>query len=150
MNHRKAQGFNLLELLIVLVMFSILALVSAHGLSSLSQKKEKEYLIAELKSIVQYSKAAALNQEGVLLLSPLNTWSKGVMLTNSAHEMLHQWQWNMHYWTVTWRAERREIAFANHPSNAMSNGRFILKNRHNNKEITLILNRMGRVRLEEA
>lgn len=148
------KGFTLLELILTLAIATILILFATQNLSAFIYKNEKECLIQEIEKIVQYAKMQALSSESQLILSPLTRWSQGMVLRQlnpqtHALDIVHQWQWTHPHWQVEWQGAHssKEIIFSNNLHQAMINGQFILINTQTHTQTTLILNKLGRIRI---
>lgn len=147
----KYNGFTLIELLFCILVSSILALCTSASWTYFKQKNEKDVLIAEIKNAIHYVKIIALNEAYPMNLSSINEdWSKGMRLKSSqSRQLIHQWDWNHPHWTVRWYGLNGEhhIVLAGN-THAMSNGRFVLENRFTHEKIVLILNKLGRIRMD--
>ncbi|CAM2874542.1 GspH/FimT family pseudopilin [Legionella worsleiensis] len=154
----KIKGFTLIELSIILIVMVGLALISFGTSSQLISKNEQQTLTDQIKSIIQYAKIQAINLGHSVSLAPLDAssgWSKGIVLTQfnkntTKEEVLYQWQWNYHYWTVDWIGvnSTHKIILAPDTAHGISNGTFTLSNIRTSEKIKLIVNRLGRVRVE--
>jgi Tfp pilus assembly protein FimT len=153
----RIKGFSLLELFVLLGVLSILALICIPNLSPLVHQNEQKALINELERAIQYTKLQAISHGHSLILTPLDDaldWSNGMVLTQFNNrtnnmEQVHQWQWHHPNWNIVWLGAHssRTISISNNPTKAMSNGRFILTNNRTNYKITLVLNKLGRIRV---
>ncbi len=151
------KGFTLIEFVIFLAVLAILALFSTGSSTQLLSNNEKQTLIDDIRTLVQYAKIQAVSQGKKVCLSPLDpnlNWSKGIILsqfnqTLNQEEVLHTRQWHYRYWDVSWSGVNSEhkIVFANNTNTAISNGTFILTNLQTNDKIKLTLNRLGRIRV---
>ncbi|MBL7480138.1 GspH/FimT family pseudopilin [Legionella bononiensis] len=154
----KISGFTLIELVIVLVLITGLTLLSVSSSTQLISKNEKQTLIDDIRSIVQYARIQSVSQGHTVYLVPLDpafNWSKGVALTRfnkklTQDEVLHQWQWSYHHWTVNWSGvnSTNNIAFAHDAAHGISNGTFTLSNIRTREKVEIIVNRLGRVRMK--
>ncbi|KTC78671.1 Tfp type 4 fimbrial pilin related signal peptide protein domain [Legionella cincinnatiensis] len=147
----------MLELLITMTLFASLLIIGVSSYSYFIQKNEQQIIIDELRNAVQYAKLQAMIRGNSVFLIPLDVslnWSKGMILnslnkqTNQV-ELIHQWQWNHSRWSLNWIgvSSNNKIVFSNTPTQAMCNGHFSLINNHTHEQITLILNRLGRIRV---
>ncbi|KTD50782.1 GspH/FimT family pseudopilin [Legionella quateirensis] len=153
------KGFTLIELVIVLVLITGLTILGVSSSTQLISKNEKQALIDDIRTIVQYARIQAVSLGHTVYLAPLDpafNWSKGVALTRfnkklSQDEVLHQWQWSYHHWTVNWSGVNaaHNIAFAHDTVHGISNGTFTLSNIRTHEKIKIIVNRLGRVRMKQ-
>lgn len=153
---KNASGFTLMELIITLIVFSILALISINSSLYLTEKNEQQKIVDELRTIVQYARIQAIQLGAPVYLLPLDPgsdWSKGLILsskTKTSHQMetLSQWQWHHPRWNLVWSGVRSndKITFSNNPVTAISNGTFHLTNKRTQQGVDMVLNRLGRVR----
>lgn len=153
----RIKGFTLLELLIVL---SILALISLFSMASYSvflEKNEQQIIVDEIKSAVHYAKMEAVSHGHQVALAPLDIhsdWSKGIVMTQldkkiNKEIVVHQWQWSHRHWSLTWSGVNSEkIIFSNNPVSAISNGTFTLASMRSKTQKVIVLNRIGRIRVE--
>jgi prepilin-type N-terminal cleavage/methylation domain-containing protein len=151
------KGFTLLELLITMVLLTILATLSVSSYSYLVHKNEQQVIIDELKTAVQYAKMQALILGKSVSLEPIDqsfNWAHGLLLStwnNKIHqsETLYQWQWHHPHWQLTWKGvySKDKILFSDNPGGAISNGHFILINISTAQNKMIILNRLGRIRV---
>ena len=152
----KIKGFTLLELLVILVLISGLALYCLTSFSGFTRKNEQQIILDEITAAVQYAKMQALTLGHPVYLTPLDpslNWSRGIVLTHfniksNKMEPLYQWQWNYHNWNVNWFGIHlsKKITVSNNPVNAISNGKFIIANASSGERVTIILNRLGRMK----
>ncbi|HAT1772949.1 TPA: prepilin-type N-terminal cleavage/methylation domain-containing protein [Legionella pneumophila] len=153
----KIRGFTLLEVMFALALLVGLLLVSSWSFFSLIQKNERETLINNIKTAVQYSKIQAIHLGHPIYLIPLGSnenWAKGIVLAqfdqkSNKIELIHQWHWNSNSWNINWKGvdSNNRIIISNIPYRAMSNGKFILDNRRTNERVVVTLNRLGRVKV---
>ncbi len=153
------KGFSLIELLVTLTFIAILALSSIGSFSYFVRKNEQQMILDELRTAVQFARIQAVNLESTLSLSPLDTsqdWAKGVVLRQLNHktkipELLYKWQWSHPHWVIEWSGigSSHNIILANNPGNSISNGHFTLTNNQTKKQVILVLNRLGRVRIKD-
>jgi prepilin-type N-terminal cleavage/methylation domain-containing protein len=156
----KIKGFTLLELLITLVLLACLSSLAAVSYSYLLRKNEQQVIMDELRTAVHYAKIQALILGHTVSLTPLDAslnWSKGMVLStwrkkNNTMETLYQWQWHHPRWNLTWIGARssERVIISNNPAGAISNGHFTLVNADTRQNVVLVLNRLGRIRIESA
>lgn len=153
----KIKGFTLLELLITMTLFISLSIIGIGSYTYFLKKNEQKTIIDELRTAIQYAKMQAIILGSPVHLAPLDTssnWSNGMVLNfvnkkTNKMERIHQWQWNHPRWFLNWEGvgSANRIGFSTYPGQAISNGRFILINKDNQEQVTLILNRLGRIRV---
>ncbi|WP_278043997.1 GspH/FimT family pseudopilin [Legionella santicrucis] len=150
-------GFTLLELLITMTLFASLLIIGVSSYGYFTRKNEQQIIIDELRNAMQYAKVQAMIRGNSVFLMPLDAslnWSKGMILnsqnkqTNQV-ELIFQWQWNHPRWSLNWMgvSSNKKIVFSNNPTQAMCSGHFSLINNNTHEQITLILNRLGRIRV---
>jgi type IV fimbrial biogenesis protein FimT len=152
------KGFTLIELLTTLAILGCLSILSFGSYSYLMRANEQQIIIDELKTAIQYAKMQALGLDNSVILTPLDSshnWAKGMVLSTwdkktNTLKILYQWQWNHPCWILMWKGlhSSDKIIFSSYLASAMSNGHFTLSNRVLNQNISIILNRLGRVRVE--
>lgn len=146
----KKDGFTLLETLISITVCTYLVFSAFSSWWHFKQKNKEQYIINEIKMAIHYAKIQAINSNQSLQIKTHN-WSKGMDLT-SVHDnkmvLLHQWRWDNPDWDIYWQGVNglESIVIMGTSSSAMSNGRFILTNKHDGKKIELVLNKLGRLR----
>lgn len=153
----KIKGFTLLEVIVVLSLFICLSLFSINTLSLLREKNERQMIIDEIKMAIQYAKFQGINLGHTLYLTPVDpelNWSKGMELKQlnkitGQMELLHQWQWQHRHWNVSWLGANAntKILISNNPSHAISNGTFTLNNTKTKESVIILLNRLGRIKI---
>lgn len=154
---KKARGFTLLELLITMALFVGLSIIGISSYHYFMRNNEQQIIIDELRTALQYAKIQALIINNPVFLTPLDAslnWSKGMSL-NSLNKkinqvaLIYQWQWNHPHWSLDWVgvSSKNKIFFSNNPTQAISNGHFNLINNNTHKQVTLVLNRLGRIRV---
>jgi len=151
------KGFTLIELLTVVGLIITLSLIGLGFWSPLIRKNQGQALVDQIKMTVDYARQQALNRGHPVYLTPLNNtvdWSTGIQLSELNYrtnqlELLYQWQWDSKQWTVNWHGlnSAEKITLSNNPLTAISNGRFNLINKVTKESISLVLNRLGRVRI---
>lgn len=154
------KGYTFIEVLVTLIIISGLMLFTLVFSSDFLQKNEQQTLVDELRTAIQYAKMQAIIQGGPVALSPLDragNWSTGMTLIkidkkSKQLQVLHQWQWHHPHWVLHWSGvnKKQAITLSNNPMTAISNGQFHLIHMKSQKEIVLILNRLGRVRVQES
>lgn len=155
----KIKGFTLIELVIVLAVLALLSLLSTGSSTQLISNNEKQAVIDDIRTLVQYARIQAVSNGHQVYLSPLNpdlNWSKGIILSRfnphlNREEVIHTRQWNLRYWEVSWSGVNtgKKIIFANNTSNSISNGTFTLSNVRTHDKISITLNRVGRIRVSQ-
>lgn len=155
---KKTFGFTLLELLICCSLILILSVISIASYSFLIRKNEHDIIVNDLKAAISYAKMQTIILGSDIILNPLNQesdWSKGIEIRyfnfkTMQLELINQWQWKHSQWNVQWRGvgSSNRIRFPRFPGNGISNGQFIVKNIHDSQTSTIILNRIGRFRVE--
>lgn len=156
----KLKGFTLIEVLITLILLAGLSLLSFSSSSFLRHKNERQLIIDELRTAVQYAKIQAINLGHPVSLSPFDiqlNWSKGMILTQhnsktNKTDILYQWQWHHPHWNITWSGinSPNRIILSNNPISAISNGKFILIDLYTKERVVIILNKLGRIRVKSA
>ncbi|KGP64445.1 pilus assembly protein [Legionella norrlandica] len=152
----KSKGFTLIEIVVTLAILSGLLFIGTKSLFSITQKNERQVLIDNIKTAIQYSKIQAISLGAPLHLTPLNSnenWSNGMALlklneASKKMELIYQWQWNSKHWNIDWHGvdSTNKITLSNNLAHAISNGKFILDNRLTHEKVTITLNRFGRVK----
>ena len=152
----KLKGFTLIEVLVTLVLLVGLTLISFNSASFLRHKNERQIIIDELGTAIQYAKIQAISLGHPVYLTSLDNqlnWSKGMVLTQDNNKndktILYQWQWHHPGWNVVWSGANvsQKIILSNNPVNAISNGKFIIFDPFTKESVVIILNRLGRIRL---
>lgn len=156
----KIKGFTLLELLITLVLLACLSALAAASYSYLLRNNEQQVIVDELRTAVHYAKIQALILGNPVALSPLDAslnWSTGMVLStwskkNNKMAILYQWQWHHPRWNLTWIGARssERVLVSNNPASAISNGHFTLTNADTHQNVRIVLNRLGRIRIESV
>lgn len=149
----KAKGFTLLELLICFTLVTVITLISISSASELVKKNESMRILDELKAAVHYAKLQAVNQGAILVLEALDlewNWAQGMVL-KKGDAIVHQWQWKHSNWQLRWIGVSGEhlVKLSSSPLQAMSNGRFVLTQNNGKREWSVVLNKLGRLRVEK-
>lgn len=153
----KIKGFTLMELLITISVFVVLSIIGIASYAYLLQKNEQQTIVDALRTAIQYAKIQAIIHNNPVYLVPLEVtgdWSKGMALnflnkkTNQT-ELIYQWKWNHPNWSLSWSGVNaaNRISCANNPTQAISNGHFNLINKQSKEHVTIILNRLGRIKV---
>lgn len=155
----RAMGFTLLDLLITMALVAGLSIIGMSSYSYFVKKNEQQIIIDELRTAIQYAKIQAMIRNTSVFLAPLNAslnWSNGMALSSmnkktNQIELIYQWQWSHPRWSLNWIgvSSNNKIVFYNNLTQAISNGRFNLINNNTHEQVTLILNRLGRVRISK-
>lgn len=154
----KIKGFTLLELLITMSLLLVVSTLSVVSYSYLLRKNEQQVLIDELKIALHYAKTQAFILGKTVFLNSIDdtpNWANGMFLSSLNYktqrlERIHQWQWHHPRFSLTWDGVRiaNQLSFSPNHARAISNGRFILMNHETRQQIIIILNRLGRVRIQ--
>ena len=153
----KIKGFTLIEVLITLIFLAGLFLLSITSVSFLRYKNERQTIIDEIRTAIQYAKIQATILGHPVYLAPVDTslnWSQGMTLTQynnkkNTSNLLYQWHWNHPRWNITWSGvgALNKITLSNNPVSAISNGQFLLFNSYTKEHVAIILNKLGRVKI---
>lgn len=144
-----------MELLIVLALISIVALLCFSTSVLLVNKNEQQILLDELKNCIQHAKIHAIQSGHSLYLGPIDpslNWAKGIKLMqfNKDHQLkpLRQWIGSHSNWNLTWSGtdSSKLLQISNNPTNAISNGTFVLLNTRTQEQFYIRVNRLGRMR----
>jgi prepilin-type N-terminal cleavage/methylation domain-containing protein len=151
------RGFTLIEVLFVVMMIAVLSLIVVTSASFMIHKNERQTLVEEIRTAIQYARMQAISLGHPVSLIPLDTelnWSKGMMLTQNNSktnktDTLYQWQWHHPHWSITWSGVNspNKITLSNNPINAISNGTFVLFDTYTKERVAIILNRLGRIKV---
>lgn len=154
------KGFTFLELLITLSVVLILSIIGITSYSSLRQKNELQVIEDELKTVIHYAKIQSIILDKSVSLSPSSSslnWAKGIKLSalnkkTGELKLLYQWQWQHPRWHITWRGvhSSNSLNFSKHLTHAISNGQFIVVNLDTHQKVIMILNRLGRIRVNNS
>ncbi len=151
-------GYTLIEMLITLLALSILLFIGTGSLSNMLNKNEREVIIDELKVAVDFARIQSMTKNIALELIPTGSddWSPGAQLVKinnkSLKEGIHEWQWGHPHWAISWHGvnSAKKIKFSPDPLQAISNGRFILQNSGTKERVEVVLNRLGRLKIEKS
>jgi prepilin-type N-terminal cleavage/methylation domain-containing protein len=155
----KKHGFTLIELLCTLSVCAMLLFSASASWTAFKESNEQKVLIDEIKNAIHYATLKAMSDGQAMRLAPKELvldWSKGmdlVALSTPNHEMhlVHTWTWRPHHWGIQWFGVHGShyIDIQANTLKAMSNGRFVLTNKRTQEQIVLVLNRLGRIRVEQ-
>lgn len=158
---RKLRAFSLLEIIMVLVLLAVLLMMAMPFTQSFSDKHLLNTRVKRMQSVVSYSLNQAITQERSVVLAPLvkNDWSKGMRLfvdKNANHryqpgdEVLREWRFNDAKLSMSWHGFLSDnyLVFSVQMAQSVLNGRFILKNHAGEVVKQLVINSLGRVRVE--
>lgn len=159
---RRAHGFSLIEILTALIIFGILCAYGLSFLSSLMSKNQHEVVADEIIQAIQFAKIEALTHARVLALTPISEdddWSKGMRLfeDNKAHRyepqstLIREWRWGHSSIKVTWHGfeSTAYLRFTPDLLARSANGKFVVQDGEKH-QITLVINRLGRVKKLES
>ncbi|MCL9684251.1 GspH/FimT family pseudopilin [Legionella maioricensis] len=154
----KIKGFTLIEVLITLIFLAGLSLLSISSASFLTYKNERQTLIDEIRTAIQYAKIQAITLGHPVYLAPVDTslnWSKGMILAQYNNKKntsapLYQWRWHHPRWNITWTGAGalNKIMLSNNPVSAISNGQFVLFNSYTKERVVIVLNKLGRIKIK--
>lgn len=154
----KIKGFTLIEVLIVLGILVGLILLSVGSSTQLISKNEQQTLIDDIRTVIQYARIQAHALGHTVYLAPLSPdfdWSKGIVLSHynyqlKQNEVLYQWQWHHPHWRLSWSGvtSSNKISLSNNTINSISNGTFTLSNLLTKVKKVIILNRLGRIKID--
>ncbi|KTC79708.1 GspH/FimT family pseudopilin [Legionella cherrii] len=153
----KSKGFTLLELVITMALFIGLSLLGIASYTYFINKNEQQTIIDELRAAIQYAKIQAIILGSPVYLTPIDSssnWSNGMVLSfldkqTNQDKLIYQWQWSHPRWSLNWEGagSTNKITFSTVLGQAMSNGHFTLINKVTHEQFTVILNRLGRIRV---
>lgn len=152
----REKGLSLIELLVVLfIIAGCMLFVSPVNRAHMS-KVEKDTIIQNLKSGVQYARLQAIIKGDLYYLESLSKtddWSKGMSLKRmcypSGNELVYQWRWKLHYWQIQWQGfqSKKGLYISSNPAHMALAGSFILKSTIDGSELKISMNRLGSQRL---
>lgn len=159
-NNKTVAGFTLLELLLCLCLAGIITFFSLAYTPSLYKKNQLEAVTADIKSAIHTAKLQALVTGKTLALTHLpdaKDWSEGMLLfeDNPKHQYtpninpLYEWRWKSKGMLISWHGFQSKdyLLFATDLNSSVTNGTFDIQG--NGQQVTLVVNRVGRVRKYE-
>ncbi len=155
-------GFGLLELTLCLTIMAVLAYAAMPAMSELVERHMLRWRAHDLADAVAYAKVQALYHNRAVYLLPLanqHDWSQGIQVCvhhiwlrspPTDAECLQIWQWSAPHYPVEWHGFQGEHALQFLPdlAHAAMNGYFLVQGRH--FAIKIILNRLGRVNVDNV
>lgn len=154
----KLKGFTLIELLIGLSVLTLLFLITVSSLDFI-KKNEKQVIVDELVTVINYAKTHALSSGRAMYLKPLDkqgNWIHGVQISFNTDltddELIYQWGWHHPRWILHWQGlnENNAIRFSYEAISAISNGHFTLEQIDTREQTVITLNRLGRIKMNES
>lgn len=150
----KLRAYTLIELLLGLALLAILLFFSLPFASSMHQKNQIQVIKNDIKSAIRFAKTHALMSGKNVILAPLQhsvDWSSGMLLYLPENKLLHEWRWQAPGIHVAWHGfqSNHYLLFSADASQNAVNGYFEIHDNMNQK-VTLVLNRLGRVREKEC
>jgi prepilin-type N-terminal cleavage/methylation domain-containing protein len=154
----KIKGFTLIEVLITMIFLAGFFLLSITSISFVRYKNERQTIIDEIRTAIQYAKIQATILGHPVSLAPFDAswnWSRGMTLTGynnkkNTSALLYQWHWHHPRWKITWSGVGvlNKITLSNNPLSAISNGQFLLFNSYTKERVVIILNKLGRIKIK--
>lgn len=152
----REQGFTLHELIVVVILISILACIALPNLTDLVESTRSEAEKELLLSHLQGARSHAITQARAVVLcgssqglSCDGSWESGWLVREQGDSQplnVHRSQSAR----VSWRGFSPEIVFLPNGTSPASNGRFEICSRDGEHRGSVILNRQGRARSENA
>jgi type IV fimbrial biogenesis protein FimT len=157
---KKSHGITLIELLISLSIFAMIAFLGASYLQISYKKNQIEIAVEEVEAAMHFARTEALLTGSDLALSPFpaaTDWSSGMVLfiDNTVHQFsagtqaIHFWEGQSSDIHISWHGfiSKRYLLFSSDIRKNAVNGFFLIQN--NSEYYKLIVNRLGRVRRAE-
>jgi|GEM_PF-3813598 len=156
------KGFSLLEVLVVLAMMGIVFVMMVPVSENFIVSNKMTSRVHELRAILQFARQQAASLEKPLtLVSEEENWSSDILLfldNNGNHlydegeVVLHHWQWNVKDIMVHWKGfySNDYLVFSPSYANSALSGSFEIcpaKSSYVSGQ-TIVINRLGRMRLE--
>lgn len=155
-------GFSLLEItFVVAILTTILLSVIPYWQSFIVNYRMKER-VDSLQSAINFSRNLALKERLPLVVRPIvdKEWSKGLCLfvdDDGTHQLterkklLRSWQWDDRLLSVSWHGFRSDhyLKFSDDLLKSSLSGRFVVSANSNNIKKSVIINRLGRSRVED-
>ncbi len=150
--HAREAAFSLVESLICLSILSIVFYFGIPSLSQLSNNNQLAVIKQDLTNAIRFAKTQAVAENQPLLLRPLaaGDWSQGVVVMTEHLKTIQEWHWEGMAVHVVWHGfQSSYLRFSPNINQNTLNG-FFLMNNQGNQQIKLIVNRIGRVRMEKS
>ena len=149
-----AKGWTFTELMIVIALISIIVCFSLPMLSMFRQNNQERIIVNDLLEGINVAKTYAATSNAKIWLThdaKQKDWSAGFLLMtqeNTSKVTLQQWDWSNYDTQVLWHGfkSKDSLIFAQNLQHSAVNGYFLVKNK--TRTIKLIVNRIGRVRVE--
>ena len=158
----KLCGLSLIEMLVVLLIFAVLAGFTPIFIKEVYRKNQRDVVADEIKLAIQYSKINALTKSHSVVLSPLAGhvgWSDGMALCldNELHQcadvegLIREWHWYHKGIQVNWFGfqSNHYLRFTPDLMGRAANGYFSITD-PSMHELKLVVNRLGRCRVTSS
>lgn len=157
----KYNGISLIELMISLLIISIVSVIGVLMLVNFREENCMQTVANEISSAIQFTKTISILKAKTVVLMPINhdaEWSKGMCLVfeddlhHDANTVrnIREWHWNFDkFLKVSWHGFESDqyLRFSpNFVASPIANGYFTLQSLHNPLKITLMVNRLGRIK----
>lgn len=146
------KGFSLVELLSVLLILSLLCLTVMSFQQATVRKIHKQDILSQFSQSLLFARnEAQLRGEALILrASHGDDWSKGYVLIDKKNRLIHQWQAIRGGWAISWSGfySKKDIIISNSLQTSAMNGYFLLTHQQQSVPVKLVLNRLGRLRIE--
>jgi prepilin-type N-terminal cleavage/methylation domain-containing protein len=147
-------GWTLIELVIVVAIISVVTLICVPMFSTIKQNNQRQIIEHDLTQGIHAAKVYALTSKMKVWLTHLpgeESWSSGMVLMaqdGAKSKPIHTWHWSAEDFTVLWHGfqSRELLLFTQDLQHSALNGYFLIKNQLVTTK--LIINRLGRVRVE--
>ena len=154
-------GFLLFELLLVLC---LIAVIWSFGLPMTSKDYQQQQLLLieqDIQQAIHQAFTEAMSRDENILLRPCiscQDWSKGLILIaerfvhdHPKEHIIYAWQWPKMAYHLYWHGfhSNQWLRFSPELNQSILNGYFMIENEHHDG-VKLLLNRMGRIKLENV
>ncbi len=158
---RISNGFSLLELVTVLSLIGILFFMAFSFSHRFTDGHLLDSRVKSVEDAINYAEHEAVFRKMPVILGPINQdWSQGMRLFISQSDsrtfsegdtVIRQWNWPKDKLKMSWKGFLSDnyLVFSSRLAYSVLNGRFIIEQTRGNKRYELIINSLGRVRLEK-